>query len=1172
MEIKSTNVFFLFRKKLLEFFMRAIILLLCTGVFGLSPFEIMSQNAEVTIPKDQKLTVDQVFNLIREQTDYRFIYKSDMFTDYPEIEVQKGTIKANKLLEKSLQAGDFKFYISSNNTVTIKKTSNLQELEISGVVKDKNGIPIPGLTVYVTSREPGSGPISSDFIVRGTTTNIDGNFKLKAETGYYLIVSGLGYEFFKTQITGGQTVFEITLKELVSALDEVVIVGYGSTIRKDLTGTVGSVSSKQLTEVKSQTVDQALVGQVSGVFVESNSGAPGSGATINIRGLSQISGDNQPLYVIDGVPIVVNTNFGIGVNAGAGNRENPLLAIDPNNIERVDVLKDASAAAIYGSRAANGVILVTTKRGKLNQAPKFNFSYSATFQNPTEKLNFLNTDQYKEFATNQAQPSIDAFINGLLIPRGIPEPLWPTFIQRFFPVENAIVNDPDNFFGNANTDWQDKILNRNALWNQYNMNVSGGTSLTDFYVSGTVSDQQGVFLGNKFQRYNFSTNINSQIKDYLKIGGSINYTYSINKQSGVNSLFSADFRPDLPVFNDDFSFSSIVENNRERINPLGNEATIRDKAIAQNLFGSLYAEIAVLKNLKFKTQFNVGLSNDKSNVFWPSFTSPALLSSLQDGTNGGILNTQLTEQYTTSFSNTLNYTNTLNNEHKLNVVFGLAWDKTNLNVENHSYEGFPDDNLLTNIGSANNVFSYGNSTIESGINSVFGRLEYAYKDRYLATFTARSDGSTKFGPENQRGFFPSMGLAWNVHNENFFAENSPISQLKLRASFGRTGNDNLPAFAFLPFYTALGNDNFYDGNSGIAIQNLPNSNIKWETTDQLDLGLEFGLFNNRLNAEVVYFEKNTSDLILFSPVPAETGFQEFVSNIADVSNKGWEFTIGGDVVRSDNFTWNSSFNLTFYKNKVESLNGGTNQAVNPFLPSLNGIQEGEPIGFIQGYDVVRIAQTQEEITALNDGAPDGNYFSDLTAPGDYIFRDVNGDGEITSEDQINLGDINPDFYGGFNNSLSYKNFDMGFSIQFVSGNSREFVAPEAALSFVSLQRNQQTFVLDSWTEDNRDATYARMGSRTHRNSSRTVVDGSYVRLRSLSLGYTLPNDIVNKLGLQSARIYLAGNNLITITDYPGQDPENVTTSGSNSSIDRRRDLGNNYPQVKNFTVGINLNF
>ena len=459
-------------------------------------------------------------------------------------------------------------------------------------------------------------------------------------------------------------------------------------------------------------------------------------------------------------------------------------------------------------------------------------------------------------------------------------------------------------------------------------------------------------------------------------------------------------------------------------------------------------------------------------------------------------------------------------------------------------------------------------SFEQGLNSVFGRLNYSFKDRYLFTFTARYDESTKFGPNNRGGFFPSAAIAWNMHNETFLKDHKIISQLKLRASLGRTGSDNLPAFAYLALFQSLDNgDSFYNGQNGIAVPSIPNNDIQWETTDQLDIGLEFELWGGRAYGEITYFEKKTSDIILFVPLPAETGATSFNNNIADVTNTGWEILIGGNILNKQDFTWNSSLNLSFIKNNVDALNGGATSAFGSA-----GIIEGHPIGVINGYDVLRIAQTQEEINTLNDGAPDGNYFSGLSQPGDYIFRDVDGDGEITRDDRVPIGDINPDYFGGWNNTLTYKNLDFTFNLQFIQGNRREW-ARATNLSFANYNANLTTLVFDTWTPENTGANFARLGSGTHGfvPTSRSVVDGSYLRLRSASIGYTLPKAWLEPLKIANAKLIITGNNLFTITDYPGPDPENVDQQRGGSSIDLRSDGGFAYPNARTFTFGFILN-
>ncbi len=1128
MEIKLSRVHFYRGKNMLDVIMRTFLFFFCSSVFGLTSGTIFSQKTTIEIESDKTISIDEVFDIIKQQTDFNFIYRSDMFKDYPKVSVKKGTIKANKLLEKSLSAGNFLIKISEDNTILISEdthSSDYQELKIKGQVKDVNDVPLPGITVYVTSAKPTGEKLEQEFLLGATASDIDGNFSLGAKPGDYLVATGMGYLISVQVIVENKEQYHIVLKENVSTLDEVVVVGYGTTRRKDLTGSVGSLKSQDIVQINSQTIDQALVGKLSGVHVSAQSGAPGSGAIVHVRGLSQLIGDNQPLYVVDGVPIVINPQFGSGLGLN-DNRQNPLLTINPADIERVDVLKDASSAAIYGSRAANGVILITTKRGKRNQVPRFNFSYNATMQNPTNTFDVLDAAGFKKFMVEQG-------------------------------LEDEVV------FGNADTDWQEEVTNNNALWRQYSMGISGGSETVNYLVSGHVSDQEGLMVGNKFNRYTFSASLDANFTKRLRLGSSISYNYSDNKQSELNSLSTGAFyRPDLAVFNGDGTYTSMNFSGIDFRNPLGDEGKVRNKAISQNLLGTAYGEYQLIDGLRFKSQLSLNINNDQRDVFHPSYTRRGLA-------NGALLLVQHSSGLSTSWSNTLNYSRTFADAHTIDALVGISWDHSKLNLDSQQYVGFPDDEILTDINSAQSVFDVASEATQTALNSLFGRLNYNFKDRYLATFTARYDGSIKFGPNNRRGFFPSAALAWNVHNENFLNNNDFISQLKLRASLGRTGSDNLPAFSYLVNYKSLsGTDSYYDGINGIAVDGVPNLDIRWEQTDQLDLGLELGLFNGRFNAQVVYFKKETSDIILLVPVASQTGYSSWNANIADVSNKGWELEFGADVIRSKHFRWNSAFNISFIVNNVDALNNG---ATTNF--GSTGIMEGQPIGVITGYDVKSIAQSQEEIDALNNSAPSGTYYSGLTQPGDYVYKDINGDNEITTEDIAPLGDINPNYYGGWNNSISYKNFDFSFNFNFVQGNKRNWYRGATEFLSASTTSNVTTEVYNTWTPDNTGAKYARIGSATHGNStttSKNVKAGDYIKFRSASLAYNFPKEWLTNTGIGNVKLTLSGNNLITFSKYPGIDPESVESQRGGSTVELTRDTGVSYPQARTFTIGLNL--
>ncbi len=1100
--------------------------------------------------KMEKASVESIIQLITEQSKFNFVYSNDDLQGLKEVSIDVKAANIEEILDTCLEGSNLEYHILDQVIIISPKEKFEKEIqeftdrEIKGKVTDSEGSPLPGASIL----EKGT--------LNGVTTDTNGNFTLTISGSKSVLkISFIG--FTPQEITvGNQTTINIVLQEFSTSLDEVVVVGYGTTSKKDLTGTVSSVKSKDIQEIKSQTIDHALTGRMAGVLVQSRGGQPGVGAIVQIRGLNQMRGDNQPLYVVDGVPIIINPRSDkiVGV-INRGERENPLLAINPNDIERVDVLKDASAAAIYGSRAANGVVIITTKRGKRNQAPRFSFTATTTIQNPVKKYDYLSAPEWIDWVKKNAQGNLDNSI--------YPESLWHIVHSE----ELSILNNPDHF-GTANTDWQDLITNKNALWQQYSMNVTGGSEKVNYLVSLGYSDQEGVMIENDFKRYNFSTNLDANITNWFKVGTSLNFNYSINNSKGFNTFDQAKFRPDLAAYNEDGSYARYIGFLGVEVNTLiGDLMGKRNRAISNNLFGSVYAEIKIMEGLKFKSRVNISLNNDhienrltaENNIVYEIYYSKP----------GATLVVNRNHYWSAAFENTLSFNKKFENGHKIDAVAGLSWNRNRHNAENQSYRGFPDDFILVDINSANFFESANSESLEQGLNSVFGRINYNIKDKYLATFTARRDGSTKFGPENQYGFFPSGALAWNMHNEAFMEKLDFITLLKLRASLGVTGSDNLPSFSYLSYYKSLDNNyTYYDGTNGIVVSGVPNTRIRWEETKQLDIGLNFGLFDNRLTGEIVYFEKNTSGIILNVPITYQTGAKSWNQNVADVSSKGWEFSLGADIIRSTDFRWYSSFNISFIEGQVENLYNS-----NDIYTS--GVIEGHPIGTTIGYDVIKIAQTQEEIDALNASAG-GLYQSTLIQPGDYIFRDVNGDGKISPDDRIPLGNMNPDFYGGWNNRLSYKNWDFNMNWGFSKGVQKIYTHIYYNLFYVRLDRNTTSHVFDTWTPENPNAPYARYGSPTHwadyEINSRALASANYIKLRSLSIGYNLPKRWFGNSGISAAKIILSGNNLLTISNYPGMDPEDVIRTTSTESSIYSYDNGNSYPNIRTFSLSLNVTF
>ncbi|MCK0131321.1 SusC/RagA family TonB-linked outer membrane protein [Flavobacteriaceae bacterium F08102] len=686
-------------------------------------------------------------------------------------------------------------------------------------------------------------------------------------------------------------------------------------------------------------------------------------------------------------------------------------------------------------------------------------------------------------------------------------------------------------------------------------------------------------MGTNLKSYSFNAALDTDVTDRLKIGTNANYNHTINKRSGLTNLADAGlFRPDLNRFDEQGNPTSDPATYGEPRNPAEGASKIRDKTIARAFSGNIYGEYKLLESLKIRTELSIISRTSDQNRFIPNW-SGFLYTSDIDGYNlepdDHLKYVSNSSSINTTFTNTLNYSKTFNN-HTINAVAGLSWDRARAVINGQRYAGFPDPYKLTDINSAREQYVKTSTINKNALNSLFSRINYNFKDRYLVTLTGRRDGSIKFGPNNRYGFFPSAAAAWNMHNEFFLENNELISQLKIRASYGITGNDNLAAFSFHPLFTTFNNfsaTSIYDGINGIAVTGVPNPSIQWEETQQLDIGLEFGIFNSRLNGEIVYYEKNTSGIILFVPTAGQNGATNYTNNTADVSNKGWELTLGGEIIRNNDFNWNTSFNISTNKNLIESLNGGTLFGNGGYL------FEGMSPGVIRGFKVVSIAQTQDEIDALNTSAPGGVYQNALLAPGDYIYKDINGDNLINDEDIVDLGNINPDFFGGWNNSLTYKNIDLTFNFQFANGNKKVFgpIAGNGGLDLARPNQNKERFVLDTWTPSNPDAPYARFGSKTHGTSinghnDRSTIDASYIRLRSASLSYRIPKNLLKGIGLNSARLTLSGNNIFTITDYPGLDPEGVNQQRAGFLFDRQYDSNRAYPITRNFTIAIDLSF
>nr|WP_245529093.1 SusC/RagA family TonB-linked outer membrane protein [Aequorivita sublithincola] len=983
-----------------------------------------------------------------------------------------------------------------------------------------------------------------------------------------LVFSSLGYKTERFEVNGNITI-NLVMTEDLSQLDEVVLIGYGEQKRENVTGAVSSVNTEEIVQSSLGNIgfDRALGGLVKGVQVSQGSGRLGSPVRLNIRGITSPLSSfnlNQPLYVIDGVAFNID-----GLNGA-----NPLLTINPNDIERFDILKDVAATSIYGSRGANGVIIVQTKRGKKGQKPTISFTTSTTLAEPINTLNVLNAKQYRAFYDQLIGNSVDAMNAGQLDPFfsfdlnniGNVELDFSTFEVNYDGLR-------EDYFGKADTNWNDVVFRDVAITKQANFSIIGGGNKSRYSLSLSGIDQEGLTVKDEMKQYNLSMSLDNDVNDYIKMGGSVSVSHT-KTDSGEDEGFGqynintsiAKARPDLPVYNEfgqlygqpDYSYGfETLEPN-----PLMRLQNVNLKK-SYNFIGNSYLEVEPIENLKVKADVNVAVFNNTSSVFIPKITqtdfvifpNDAYLTE-SDGTVSNVT-TNLTANYDFKLSN-----------HHFNILGGFAWDRTNFDNSSQFYAGFPDDEVLINASSAESVIGYASSRVESGLNSVFSRLTYNYKNRYNATINYRSDSSSKFGPGNKRGNFPSLSASWNIANEDFLYNNEKINIIKLRASLGRVGSTNVRDFAYLPFFET-GSGDIYNGGSAVIPSDIfPNKNIGWETTEEINLGLDFAFFNSRLRGSVDAYKRKTEGALVRTPFPLELGPSTYFSNFIDMTNKGIELSLGGDIVRTDDFTWSANVNWAFNRNKLDKINGAT---ISNFL--LDNYIEGEPVGTIKGYKVVKIFQDQGEVDALNAASPTGFYDQFSTSVGDYMFEDVNGDGEITSADRTIIGSIEPEYFGGISNTFKYKAFSLSALLQYSVGAETIWDGVATGTYNSQGENKYSEYALNTWTPENPNARYARAlytdPSGSGRISDRYLFDTSYLRLKSLQLAYNFDAYLMERIGLDSARLMITASNIATWTEWPGIDPEAISDRGS---IVDQTNAEDPYPLSKSFSLGFQLQF
>lgn len=1035
---------------------------------------------------------------------------------------------------------------------------------ITGRISSSDGEALIGATVQVQSTT-----------VRGAVTDANGNYSIQAATGETLVFAYLGLASKTLQI-GNETVVNMELEPDATLLEETVVVGYGTARKSDLTGAVGSVTGEQIKSSVFTNFDQALQGRIAGVQVTQNSGAPGGAASIRIRGANSITGSSEPLYVIDGIPFQGDgsgvSGFDWAGGANGQNRVNPLAAINPNDIVSIEVLKDASASAIYGARAANGVILVTTRRGKKGES-KVSYNTFYAEQTLPRRIEMMNLPQFADY---QAQVTAD---------------LGLQLNQRYL--------DP-SLLGNG-TDWQDEVF-RNAGMNSHQLSVSGGTDKTTYAISGGLFQQDGIIIGSDFNRYTTRINLDNQVKSWLKIGGSFAYANTNEKitlnDGGDGVIIQAlVMAPDVPVkdINGEYAGPE-AQAGASSYNPVAAALQRNNTLQRQRIMANVYGDLTLMKGLTFRSELSFDDNNSLNKAFQPTYKWGVLINR----------ENQLRQREESSFfwilKNYLTYNVTVGQKHKITAMLGQEAQKSNWEGSVVTKKNFSSNDIQV-LSEGDDVTSRTSGWKDgAAIESYFGRFNYNLSERYLFTFTMRADGSSKFGPENRWGYFPSGSFAWRLGEEDFMK--SLNTDVKLRIGYGEVGNQAIGNYLF---GSALQTINTPFGTA-YRLQQIANPKLKWEATQQWNVGVDLSLLKGRVDMTIDLYQKRTNDMLLQLSVPSYLGGSGYndirapFANVGQMENKGIDLSLNSRNIKNDNFSWNTDFTLSLNRNKVVALDDDArvywrNLYWYSEFQTATRTGVGLPLGQFYGYVTDGLFSSQEDILAhavqIADPANEGKNLVDKRTGvwiGDIRFKDLNGDGVINTNDQTIIGNPNPDFTIGLNNTFSYKNFDLTL---YLTGS---YGAEILNYSRVQIEGQTTIFGNQARTVDNRvryglknpagsdldpaNVILANPGAalprptttdnnRNTRMSDRFIEDGSYTRIQNIRLGYTFPTQMLQKFRVQKLRLYVNAQNVYTITNYSGYDPE--IGAFNQDPLLQNVDMGR-YPTPRVITFGLDVDF
>ena len=1048
-------------------------------------------------------------------------------------------VKAKKLFGKyALLFMLCSFSLASAQNSDVKATGT--------VIEDSSGQPLFGVTIFIKGTKT------------GVTTDVDGSFSIKAKIGETLVASYLGYASTEVKVTGTGGQLKIRLKEDRKALDEVVVIGYGKAKRKDLTGSISSISGEELLKTRPVTFDQALQGKVAGVVVQQTSGQPGGGVNIQIRGLSSFGG-SSPLYVIDGVII--------GQSYGGANGTNPLATISPSDIQSIDVLKDASATAIYGSQATNGVIVITTKRGK-EGAPKITYEFTTGYQELIKKYPTMDLREYAKFINDRAA-------------------VWN------FDTRPEFANP--QYLGKG-TNWQDELF-RKAPVKSHTLTLSGGNDKTQYLLSGSYFNQEGIAIGSEFTRTSLRLNLDNKTTDWLKVGTSLQLTHIDENVNSTGSNVIAEAlgqTPDIPVRNPDGSFAGEESSEgwiAKRVNPYALALINRNNPKRNQLFGNLYTEIAFTKALSFRNEVSGNFSFRTEDRYNPTYKFGLAERVVNDAFYS------YSQDYYTTFRSFLTYAKVFKSKYNVNVLAGHEAQLSQYEDVSAARRSFVSDDI-TNIGSGDALTATnGGTKRESAQESYFGRVNFIYDDKYLFTANVRADGTSKFAAENRWVTTYSGAFAWKLNNEKFLKGSKIVNELKLRAGYGLTNNQNAGNNANLTLLTSA--QNGLSGNAQVT-SNLGNPELEWEKTQYSNAGIDAAFFGWKLNFSVDVYNRLTDGLLIQIPLPLYSGTSgtgaiapPFI-NVGTVRNRGLDLHLSSRNIigNGEDFNWTTDFTLSHNKNKVLKLN--TDGASLPGYLGNEIVAQtvvGGSIGDFYGYKVDGIFATASDFeTHALPTDTDGNVLpvrptSGGVWYGDLKFKDLNGDGVITEKDRTYLGSPIPDFQLGLGNNFNYKGFDLNIFFSANIGNevvNGMRITGENPLTQYGYLKSLNDYAQLALIDPNGSASDVNNvyvanpnttivglrnsdSNRNNRFSDKYVENGSFIRCKNMTLGYTMPNEWMQKMHINSLRMYVSVTNPFLITKYKGMDPE----VGSWNPLAAGIDYGF-YPQARTFTLGINV--